>query len=342
MKYINKRVLIISILTVFTILFVCNISFAEQTEYTKNITARANLGNIEEYIEKEINKDGKNYIYDSFKEEKIEKETKTQEYTTEIKELDSDKKDFLNEQFENTIEYEDENYIGTLYLVDYNIEPINNGFTERIDTKEVELSNMPNNDLSQVEKTKQIDGREYVLINVDWKPEENAEIDGTLVPIKYKGTAIYQCIIRNNNPYTYKVSANYSGEIEEKEQLSNYIITYKIKEESKQEDTNFLPKVIIVAGGIIVLTVIAFLLKPNAVIYNVQNGTDLIKICATKLRKEKVIDITNKQNKISGNSFILQVTDSNYKKFLNSTVAVKLNNQKKKIMITSAKNHFSF
>lgn len=342
-----KRIFITIIFVISTFSILNNTSFANTEEYTKKIVARAGLSNIEGYIELEINKNGKIYEYESFKEENNESEKKTQKYTTETKEFLSKTKDFLDEQFEDTIDYEDEKYIGQLQLTTYNIETIDNGYSERIDSKEIVLQNLPTNDLSQVEKKKRIDGRDYVLVNVNWESEENQEIDNTLVPIVYKGTAIYQCVIRTNNPSTYKVSANYMGEVEEKEKLSDYIITYKLKEqpiiepEVKENTVNIKP-IVVITGGIIVLGIIAFLLKPNATIYNIQNGNNLVKISSIRLKNGQVIDITDKQDKISGNRFILQLNNSDLEKFSKLTVAIKLNGQNKQVTITSVKNYFSF
>lgn len=342
MRVKSKKILVLTIFMI-GILSILEIkSFAKTNEYIRTITDRSGITDILGQVDLEIQEDGKLYEYTSFTEEKIEAEKKIQKQTTASKELSSNSKQYLDEHFENKIQYEDEIFKGELQLVGYNIETINNGFKERIDSKEIPLSNMPTNDLSQVDKTKMINGREYVLINVHWESEENKEIDNTLVPKQYKGIALYQCVIRENNPNTYKVSANYMGEVEAKEQFSNYVITYKLKEQPKQENNNFVTSIVIIAGGIIVLGILVFLLKPNATIYNVQNGNKLVKVKSAKVKNGKVIDITNKLNVISGNSFILQINNSLFGKLLNVVAIVKLNNQNKRVIITAQKNYFSF
>lgn len=334
-----KKSLILLICMVGILLSLGSKSLAAINEYKKTITDKSGMTNIIGQVDLEIRENGNIYEYSSFSEERLDVEKKTHKETTDFKELSSNSKQFLEEHFDKTMQYEDENFQGELQLVDYNIETINNGYKERIDSKEIRLTNMPTNDLSQVDKEKMIDGREYVLINVNWESEENINIDNTLVPEKYKGIAIYQCVIREDNPYTYKVSANYEGEIESKEQFSNYVITYKLKEQPR-EDNNVVKAIVVIAGGIIVLG--ALLLKPNAVIYNVQNRNKLVKIKSVQVRNGKVIDITNKLNVISGNNFILQINNSSFDKLLNAVAIVKLNNQNKRIIITSQKNHFSF
>lgn len=337
-----KKIFVLTIFIIGTLIGLGSECFAVTNEYKKTITGKPGLKDIVGQADLEIQEDGKIYEYSSFVEEKADIEKKTQKQTTETKELESNSEQYLKEYFEDTIQYEDENFKGELKLVDYNIETISNGFVESIDSKEIVLSNMPTNDLSQVEKTRKINGRDYVLINVKWESEENQEIDNTLVPKQYKGTAVYQAVIRENNPSTYKVSANYVGEVEEKEQLSNYIITYNLKEKPKEENNKVVTTIVIIAGGIVVLGILAFLLKPNATIYNVQKGNKLVKIKSAKVGKGKIINITNKLNRISGNNFILQVNNSSIDKLLNSTVVMKLNNQNKKIIITSTKNYFNF
>lgn len=336
-----KKIFVLTIFIIGILVGLGNKSFAVTNEYKKTITGKPGLKDIVGQADLEIQEDGKIYEYSSFVEEKADIEKKIQKQTTETKELDSNSKQYLEECFEDTIQYEDENFKGELKLVDYNIETISNGFVESIDSKEIVLSSMPTNDLSQVEKTRKINGRDYVLINVKWESEENREIDNTLVPKQYKGIALYQAVIRTDNPSTYKVSANYVGEVEAKEQFSNYIITYKLKEQPK-EANNIVTSIVIVAGGIIVLGTLVFLLKPNATIYNVQNGNKLVKIKSAKVRKGKTINITNKLNRISGNNFILQVNNSAVDKLLNGTVVMQLNNQNKRIIITSTKNYFNF
>ncbi len=341
-KKVEIKKLFLTIIFIIGILLILgNKSFAVTNEYIKTITEKSGITDIVGQVDLEIQEDGKIYEYASFIEEKTDVEKKMQKQTTEQKELSSNSKQYLDEHFEELIQYEDEQFKGELQLVDYNIETINNGFIERIDSKEIILTNMPTNDLSQVDKTKIINGREYVLINVNWESEENQEIDNTLVPKQYKGTAIYQCVIRTEKPSTYKVSANYMGEVESKEQLSNYIITYKLKEQPKGE-SNIVTSIVIVAGGIIVLGILVFLLKPNATIYNVQNGNKIVKIKSAKIRNGAMIDITNKIQNISGNNFILQINSSTLNRLLNKTIVIKLNNQNKKVMIISGKNYFNF
>jgi len=333
---INKLYLVI-ILIMAIILVLKHESFAEAREYIKIIQDRTGITDITQKIDLDIEKDGEIYEYVSGVEEKVKSETKIQKHTSEQKEVDSDSKEYLEQCFDQVIEYEDEKYKGKLQLMDYNIQTISNGYSERIDSKKIILSNMPTNDLAQVEKTRIIEGKEYVLINVNWESEENQEIDNTLVPKIYKGTALYQCIVKIKNPNTYKVSANYMGEIEAKEQLSNYIITYRLKEQNQ----NFITPIVMIAGGIIILGLLGFLLKPNATVYNVKDNR-LVKIKKVKVGKNVTIDITNQVNKIVGNDFVLQINKSAIDKLLNTTVIIQLNYQKEEVIITSQNNYFKF
>ena len=83
-------------------------------------------------------------------------------------------------------------------------------------------------------------------------------------------------------------------------------------------------------------------LHVNCWLYNIQNKTDLVKIKRVRITKGKIIDITSNQDRILGNSFILQLSNSAFNKLSNSTVAIKFNSQKKDVMVTSIKNYFSF
>lgn len=338
MKRIIKSMLIISFTIV--LLNVSSIVWASST-IEKTIQEKENF-NINS-VAQELQENGKKYIFSECRKCEIVEDTKIQTYTSEEKILNSNNRKCLDTQFKNTYIYEDEKYKGELVLKNYSIQEIDNGYQEKIDSKYIFYNNLPTNDLEQIVKSRIIEGREYVLINVDWFPNNTSNIDGTTIPISYNGKALYQCVIRINNPKTYNVQAVYEGEVKPKEVKFNYVLTYTevADEEPISEDTkNHIVPVAIASGGMIFICILGVLLDKNATVYNVQKGK-LLKLKSKRIRANSVINITDCEN-ISGNCFILSIKESSYQKLRGKTVYVQFNNQKKELVLTTRKTCFRF
>lgn len=338
MKNKIKIAFIISISIV--ILNISTIVFAENT-ITKIIRANEPIDNST--FMQEIEENGKKYNFSGYEELTTIPETKSQSYISDEKVLSSNEKEYLDTQFDSTYIYDDENYEGELELKGYNIQEMDNGYSEQIDSKYIYYNNLPSNDLEQIDKTRIIQGREYALINVEWSANSILTIDETEVPIRYNGRALYQCVIRNINPQTYKVQAIYEGNVVSKENYSNYVLTYtEIEDEDSidEKTKNRIVPVAIASGGIILICICGILLDKNATVYNVQEGK-MVKLKSKRIRANSVINITDCEN-ISGNCFILAVKESSYQKLSGKTVYIQFNNQRKEITLTTRKTCFKF
>lgn len=332
----NKFKIVFLIILSIVILNISTIVFAENI-ITKIISANESIDS--NAFMQEIEDNGKKYKFSGYEELTTIPETKSQSYISDEKVLCSNEKEYLDTQFDSTYSYEDENYKGNLELKSYNIQEIDNGYSEKIDSKYIYYNNLPSNDLEQIDKTRIIQGREYVLINVEWSANSILTIDETEVPIKYNGKALYQCVIRNINP-TYKVQAIYEGNVDSKE---DYILTYteiEDKEPIDEKTKNYIVPVAIALGGIIIMYICAILLDKNATVYNVQNGK-MVKLKSKKIKANSIINITDCEN-ISGNCFILTVKESSYPKLSGKTVYIQFNNQRKEIILTTRKTCFKF
>lgn len=308
---------------------------------TKEIKSQSILN--ESQIQKEIIQDGKMYTYSDLKQLEIKPRKEIKSILgNEEKIVDNINKEYLKIEFDSIYKYEDEVYKGELDLIDFSIDTIDNGYSEKIDNQYINFDNLPTNDLEQIAKTRIINGREYVLINVKWIANKTSNIDKTTVPLSYNGIALYNSIIRTKNSDTFKVRPIYQGEVEEKEVLKDYILTYTEKEEPiVQEEKKIAPTVsILIAGGVIILGIIGIFVTPNATIYNTRKH-GLIKIKSAKIKDKATITIDSTKN-IKENNFILHINNLSYSRLQGKTVYIKLNSQVKTIKVTSQNVEFKF
>lgn len=337
----KNRIKIGFIISFTIILLNIGITVFAQNTITKIIETKETI-NVNS-LEQELEENGITYIYSGYEKIDTIPEKKEQVYITEEKIINSNTKEYLDLQFESTYFYEDATFKGDLKLKDYNIQEIDNGYQERIDSKYIYFNNLPSNDLEQIDKTRIIQGKVYVLINVDWSASNSLDIDETKVPIEYNGRALYQCVIRENNPKTYKVQAIYEGEVTSKNVNLNYLLTYTEVEDEEpiieQEENHIIP-ILIITGGFIAIGILKLLTNKNATVYNLQKGT-LVKLKAKRIKEGSVIDITDCEN-INGNNFVLVIKDSNYSKLNGKKVYIQLNKQRKELILLSHKTGFKF
>ena len=337
----KNRTKIILIIGFTTLLLSIGARALAKTTITKTI--ESNQITDSSLFEQELEEDGKHYILSGYEELIAIPETKVQTYTSDEKILNSNARASLDNEFESSYLYEDDEFKGELKLKDYKIQEIDNGYQERIDSKYIYFNNLPTNDLEQIAKEQVIQGANYVLINVEWSANSSLDVDGTVVPTTYNGKALYQCVIRTANPKTYKVQAIYEGIVTKKNGSNKYILTYTEKEDSKpivEEKHNNITPVFIATAGIMMIGIIIMLTNKNATVYNLQKGT-LVKLKSKRIRAESVIDITDCEN-ISGNNFILVIKDSSYQKLNGKRVYIQFNKQRKEIILTSHKIGFKF
>lgn len=320
---INKKILVISILVlIFSLFSISNVYAAEDILVTKEVSSNKAV-NIDEKIELE---DG-SYKFLYYTSELKEKNVKIESYTSEEQETSTNNEELLKEIFGKDYEFEDELYKGTLEIKNFEIETINHGYYEKLDTKEIKLSNLPSNDLEQIEKEKIIDGRTYYLISVDWKANTETIIDNISVPISYNGTAYYQTIVKIYNPDTYKVKANYEGNVYSKEDIVIYSIYYE------KENINIIGPV---ATIVIVFTIglLIYFFKPDITIYDMTGK----RVKYIKYKENKIYDITNP--KVFGSKFIMKVHNSSFNKLKGKNITIKLNYLQRTMPILQEKQYF--
>ena len=255
----------------------------------------------------------------------------------ETKELTSQNRDYIIEQFGENEIYNDGEYQGELTISDINVETISNGYYQEIDEKVLSFTNYTDNDLINIEKEINLDNTTYYLINVNWEADSTETIDGATIPKTYKGTKIYQTVKTIANPNTYKVTVTYSGTIEKINTIYDYIVTYENTPEEvqveKEENNNIVVPVIIISGlGLAILLIGLFNLK-NTYIYSKTNkGFKLIKRERIS-DKNVLIDISNCRNKSKDNIYALKVNKIAFNKLKGRTISIVLGSKKKDIIL---------
>lgn len=289
---------------------------SEEEEFLNKIHSNIDETKIIKNITKEISKDNyaKKEIY----------KTKTLNKKTE---------EYIYEQFGKTQEFKDDKYVGTLEIIDIDIETINNGYYEKIDEKVLSFSNYSDNDLNNIEKEIELNNQKYYLINVDWEVETSTNIDGENVPLTYKGNKIYQTIQKISYPNTYKITVKYEGVAEQIDTLYNYTIEYENRIVDIEEDKGYIKPIIIISGVGFLVVVILLLNKKNAYVYSkVDKGFKLIK--KGKLNnKNLVIDITKCKYRSKDNIYAIKINNSTFNKLKGRTISIALGNRKKDIVL---------
>ena len=254
----------------------------------------------------------------------------------ETKELASQDRDYITQQFGEKQSYNDGEYQGELTISDIKIETINNGSYQEIDEKVLDFTNYSDNDLINIEKEITLDNTIYYLINVNWEADSTETIDGETIPKTYKGTKIYQTVKTIANPNTYKVTVTYSGTIEKINTIYDYTVTYENKVEELQEekeDNNIIVPVLIISGlGLAILLIGLFNIKNTYVYSKTSKGFKLIK--REKINDKNVlIDISNCKNKSKENIYAIKINKMAFNKLKGRTISIILGTKKKDIIL---------
>ena len=274
----KKKYLIIPIIL---IIITCNVKCFASTNneiITKEFQTTQNA-------EKEFLNEIYNTETENMKIKNLDKEISEDNYRVkeiiETKELASQDRDYITQQFGEKQSYNDGEYQGELTISDIKIETINNGSYQEIDEKVLDFTNYSDNDLINIEKEITLDNTIYYLINVNWEADSTETIDGETIPKTYKGTKIYQTVRTIANPNTYKVTVTYSGTIEKINTIYDYTVTYENKVEELQEekeDNNIIVPVLIISGlGLAILLIGLFNIKNTYVYSKTSKGFKLIK-----------------------------------------------------------------
>ena len=329
----KKKYLIIPIIL---IIITCNVKCFASTNneiITKEFQTTQNA-------EKEFLNEIYNTETENMKIKNLDKEISEDNYRVkeiiETKELASQDRDYITQQFGEKQSYNDGEYQGELTISDIKIETINNGSYQEIDEKVLDFTNYLDNDLINIEKEITLDNTIYYLINVNWEADSTGTIDGETIPKTYKGTKIYQTVRTIANPNTYKVTVTYSGTIEKINTIYDYTVTYENKVEELQEekeDNNIIVPVLIISGlGLAILLIGLFNIKNTYVYSKTSKGFKLIK--REKINDKNVlIDISNCKNKSKENIYAIKINKMAFNKLKGRTISIILGTKKKDIIL---------
>ncbi len=329
----KKKYLIIPIIL---IIITCNVKCFASTNneiITKEFQTTQNA-------EKEFLNEIYNTETENMKIKNLDKEISEDNYRVkeiiETKELASQDRDYITQQFGEKQSYNDGEYQGELTISDIKIETINNGSYQEIDEKVLDFTNYSDNDLINIEKEITLDNTIYYLINVNWEADSTETIDGETIPKTYKGTKIYQTVRTIANPNTYKVTVTYSGTIEKINTIYDYTVTYENKVEELQEekeDNNIIVPVLIISGlGLAILLIGLFNIKNTYVYSKTSKGFKLIK--REKINDKNVlIDISNCKNKSKENIYAIKINKMAFNKLKGRTISIILGTKKKDIIL---------
>lgn len=216
-----------------------------------------------------------NIKYNLQSKDRQELETANSKMKEQIKtlELNTNKRDTILHSFEESIKYDDGEFLGELYRQDNSLKvtTIKHGKYEKVFTINKQYTNLEKSDLDYIPKEITEDGYTYYLTQCDWNISENEDIQNISMPKTYTATTTYKTVKTLEYPYTYKCELNYNGVISKvSKDTIQYTLTYKKqpKVEIKENKTSILPYL----GGAGVFLVIIYVLLPNAKITNYYNG----------------------------------------------------------------------
>ena len=197
-------------------------------QYIKTYTVSAGT-DPQELIEEPFDYEGFTYRYASIT--KVENEFDDEKQQTETVTVETDKKDLsvVLDALPVSVEYDDGQYVGTLYLDHSTIETVASGHTTKSYTVSTtkEYGNLDSNDMAYVPATTVKDGKTLPLVNVEWVIQGSALVDDVLVPSAYKAVATYADKAYYSAATGYVTTANYIGSVSCSEIESvTYTVTY--------------------------------------------------------------------------------------------------------------------
>lgn len=324
------------------LLVMCIMSNVYATDSNKTINKtvlRSEESTFVSSIQKEIEEDNVKYKLSDYSKQEDEGNSKVvTAYKKDV--IKSNTKESIINHFGESLDYDNEEYSGTIALKDYDIKAISNGKYEAIDEKKINFSKYSKNDLDNIEKEKTINGTTYYLINVNWENDETENIDGQEVPTTYKGVMIYQAVVTRNNPFSYEITVTYEGEVSKKDPIYLYTIEYeKIEEEPEviiEEKEDYTVPTIIISGLGIALVIIYLVGKNTARVYvKTDNGFKLIRIVRLS-KKHNMINLSNYKHKTVTNMLAIKTTNGFYNKNKNMLIRVKKDKITKNVYLNSA------
>lgn len=290
-------------------------------------------------IQKEIEEDNVKYKLSDYSKQEDEQNSKI--VTAHKKDIiKSNTKESIINHFGENLEYDNDEYFGTITLKDYDIKTISNGKYEAIDEKKINFSKYSRNDLDNIEKERNINGTTYYLINVDWENDDVENIDGQEVPTTYKGVMIYQAVVTRNNPFSYEITVTYEGVVSKKDPIYLYTIEYeKIEDEPQviiEEKNDYTVPTIIISGLGIALVIVYIIGRNTARVYvKTDNGFKLIRVVRLS-KKHNIVNLSNYKHKTVTNMFAIKTTNGFYNKNKNMLIKVKKDKITKNVYLNSA------
>lgn len=313
--------------------------------------------NFKTFINSDNNKtyqdeEGNTYTFQDVIATESDTNTKEVSDTKTINNLNTNDQQTILNQAGNTLSYDKDGYVGTLNYSNMNIQEVDTGTYERLLSLNIPFSGYSKNDLNNISKNITRNGRNWTLINVDWKPDSVQNIDGSQVPVTYSGTMHFQTVGVFSNPKQYNVTITYTGTVNKENPDYIYTATYKKEvpvEAPVEEKTNYTPIIITLSGaGIVLLIILFYFLSRNAKIYskNSNGNYELIKKVHISSNNPKIdlSSLSNNNSKVSNgviyisspsNLYKVSLKDSFYNKISGKDLEIKLTNVSKKIRIVN-------
>lgn len=139
------------------------------------------------------------------------------EHHTETVTADTEKSDLsvVLKALSPSIEYDDGEFRGTLYLDHSTISTVASGYTTKSYTVSTtkEIDNLDTNDMAYVPDTTTKNGVTVQLQSVDWQVQGTSLVDDILVPAQYKAVATYAGRASYRAATGYVTTAKYIGDI---------------------------------------------------------------------------------------------------------------------------------
>lgn len=159
--------------------------------------------------------DGYTYTYSSMTKE--EQSYSEKEHHTETVTADTEKSDLsvVLKALSPSIEYDDGEFRGMLYLDHSTISTVASGYTTKSYTVSAtkEIDNLDTNDMAYVPDTTTKNGVTVQLQSVDWQVQGTSLVDDILMPAQYKAVATYAGRASYRAATGYVTTAKYIGDI---------------------------------------------------------------------------------------------------------------------------------
>jgi hypothetical protein len=247
------------------LLCIANVSLAtENTTIEKEETIP--VANSEEFVQQipGIINDGKSEykLLDVGTKENYKTVTKEKTVQDKLIVTTNDKYKVL-QMFNTTKSYIEDDYVGVLN-VDINslAIKINDRYTEEYKVYlQKDYINLDSNEINYIEKEIVQDGTTYYLINPAWEIAKTEDIEGGTIHVKYNGMMYYEGIKTRTIIKDYVATINYLGNLEKQEVES---VTYIMKYEKIEQDTNYIVPIAIAGGSIFFCSGIILFRKKKA------------------------------------------------------------------------------